>query len=368
MEQQMAQHTTYWPADRLRVGIQEAAAALAGGGIVAFPTETVYGLGGDARSTETVGRIFAAKGRPSDNPLIVHLARTKDVAGVAERVNDIERKLMEAFWPGPLTLVLPAKEGAVSPLVTAGLDTVAVRVPEHDAARELIGLSGCPIAAPSANRSGRPSPTKASHVLEDLDGRIDGVLDGGETGVGLESTVVRVVGREVHVLRPGGVTREQLRSALGGLADVAEAGSDSSAAAVEASSREDATMADATPRSPGVKYAHYAPKGEMVLIVGPQERLPAAVQRLADEAAAHGRTVAILSCSEHAATYRADAVLDCGSRAEPEQAARVLYARLRECDARGADYIVAESYPEDGIGAALMNRLRKAAGGREIHV
>ncbi|MFC5469598.1 L-threonylcarbamoyladenylate synthase [Cohnella suwonensis] len=361
MEHQMAQHTTYWPAERMRTGIQEAAAALAAGGVVAFPTETVYGLGGDARSTETVKRIFAAKGRPSDNPLIVHFARAEDVESVAARVNEIERKLMEAFWPGPLTLVLPAKEGAVSPLVTAGLDTVAVRVPEHEAARELIGLSGCPIAAPSANRSGRPSPTRASHVLEDLDGRIDGVLDGGETGVGLESTVVRVIGREVHVLRPGGVTREQLQAAVGSLAEVAGTPEAEGASGANAA-------ADEAPRSPGVKYAHYAPQGEMVLATGPEERLPAAVQRLADEASARGRKVAIICCTEHVASYKADAVLDCGSRDEPEQAARALYALLRECDARGVDYIVAEGYPEEGIGAALMNRLRKAAGGRESRV
>ncbi len=355
----MSIETKYWPAEPSRAGIEEAAAAIAAGGVVAFPTETVYGLGGDARSTEAVRRIFAAKGRPSDNPLIVHLARGASVTGLAKEVGAVEAARMDAFWPGPLTLVLPAREGAVSPLVTAGLDTVAVRVPAHELARELIERAGCPVAAPSANRSGRPSPTLARHVREDLDGRIDGVLDGGATGVGLESTVVRVVDGAIHILRPGGITREQLRRAAAGLADVAE-----EAPRAESGAADDAE----TPRSPGVKYAHYAPKGEMLLVNGEGEPLRAAVRELASQAAIAGRRVAVLACSEHAPGYAADAVFDCGSRDVPEKAAQALYATLRECDERGIDYIVAEGYPEDGIGAALMNRLRKASGGREIFV
>jgi len=348
--------TKYWPAEQSRAGIEEAAAAIAAGGVVAFPTETVYGLGGDARSTEAVGRIFAAKGRPSDNPLIVHLARSADAAELAARIDAVEEALMKAFWPGPLTLVLPVRVGAVSPLVTAGLDTVAVRVPAHELARELIERAGCPVAAPSANRSGRPSPTQARHVLEDLNGRIDGVLDGGATGVGLESTVVRVVDGVIHILRPGGITREQLRRAAEGLADVAE----------ESGGSVDASEAESAPRSPGVKYAHYSPRGEMLLVTGDAERLLPVVQEQASRAASLGRRVAVLSCSEHADAYRADAVFDCGPRDEPERAAQGLYATLRECDERGIDFIVAEGYSESGIGAALMNRMRKAAGGREI--
>lgn len=343
--------TAYWSAEQTRTGVKEAAAALAAGGIVAFPTETVYGLGGDAGNTEAVKRIFEAKGRPSDNPLIVHLADAASVDKLASRVTDVERLLMDAFWPGPLTLVLPVREGVVSPLVTAGLDTVAVRVPAHELARRLIAESGCPLAAPSANRSGRPSPTQAAHVREDLDGRIDGLLDGGATGVGLESTVVRAVGGAVHILRPGGVTREMLREALQGRADVAE-------------ETADAKPAEEAPRSPGVKYAHYAPKGEMLLVVGEPERMVAAAQARVDAARASGRRVAVLACSEHAARYDADAVLDCGPRGEPGQAAHGLYARLRECDERELDFIVAEGYEERGIGAALMNRMRKAAGDR----
>lgn len=384
----MSIETKYWPAESSGAGIEEAAAAIAAGGVVAFPTETVYGLGGDARSTEAVRRIFAAKGRPSDNPLIVHLARGASVAGLAKEIGAVEAALMDAFWPGPLTLVLPVREGAVSPLVTAGLDTVAVRVPAHELARELIERAGCPIAAPSANRSGRPSPTLARHVLEDLDGRIDGVLDGGATGVGLESTVVRVVDGTIHILRPGGITREQLREATAGLADVAaeavpaeaEAGMTTEGRAgmtaidgrvgttlVGRAGTLAATEADA-PRSPGVKYAHYAPRGEMLLVTGPADLLPAVVQEQASQGADSGRRVAVLSCTEHAADYRADAVFDCGPRGKPEKAAQMLYATLRECDERGIDFIVAEGYPEDGIGAALMNRLRKAAGGRELSV
>ncbi|TVX97129.1 L-threonylcarbamoyladenylate synthase [Cohnella terricola] len=347
--------TKYWSAEQTQLGIEEAAAALAAGGVIAFPTETVYGLGGDARSTEAVKRIFEAKGRPSDNPLIVHLARSEDVGELATEVSEIEKALMDAFWPGPLTLVLPVRAGAVSPLVTAGLDTVAVRVPEHELARELIGRSGCPVAAPSANRSGRPSPTQARHVLEDLDGRIDGVLDGGATGVGLESTVVRVLDGRIHILRPGGVTKEQLLEAVGGTADIASS-----------KVPENERGNEQAPRSPGVKYAHYAPKGEMLIVTGVPDKLPAVVQAKADEAAGEGRRVAVLCCSEHVDRYKAVAVFDCGPRRAPEQAAHSLYAFLRECDERGLDYIVAEGYPEDGIGAALMNRLRKAAAGREI--
>ncbi len=357
----MTVKTKYWPVEQTEAGIREAAAVLAAGGIIAFPTETVYGLGGDARSTKAVEKIFAAKGRPSDNPLIVHLARSVDVYALAEKVNKLEQELMDAFWPGPLTLVLPVKSGAVSTLVTAGLDTVAVRVPEHAVARALIEQSGCPIAAPSANRSGRPSPTQARHVLEDLNGKIDGVLDGGAAGFGVESTVVRVLGNEVHILRPGGITLERLRSAVGRSATII--------ASQEHVSTDNSVSNEAqgnVPRSPGVKYAHYAPRGEMMLVTGPRNRLAAIVQTKADEAASHGRRVAILSCAEHVELYRAEAVFDCGSHDEPVQAAHSLYAYLRECDERGFDYIVAESFPEEGIGAALMNRLRKAAGGREI--
>ncbi|REK66563.1 MAG: threonylcarbamoyl-AMP synthase [Cohnella sp.] len=358
----MTKQTIYWPPERQDSGVREAAAAIAAGGVVAFPTETVYGLGGDARSGEAVARIFAAKGRPSDNPLIVHLADAAEADALASSIGPLERRLMAAFWPGPLTLVLPVRPGAVSERVTAGLDTVAVRVPAHALAQQLIAAAGCPIAAPSANRSGRPSPTLARHVLEDLDGRIDGVLDGGPTGVGLESTVVRVVDGVIHVLRPGGVTAEQLREAAGADVPVVSGGGPTG----ERHSSPEAEDAEA-PRSPGVKYTHYAPKGVMTLVAADDPgRLRAAVQAQADAARRTGGRVGILACDEHAGAYRADAVLALGPRAEPRQAAQALYAALRECDERGLDYIVAESFPERGIGAALMNRMAKAAGGRIV--
>ncbi|MBW5445955.1 threonylcarbamoyl-AMP synthase [Cohnella sp. CFH 77786] len=352
----MMTETKYWPAEDSSSGLKEAAAALAAGGVVAFPTETVYGLGADARNTSAVAKIFEAKGRPSDNPLIVHVASETEAESLAESMNEIERRLARAFWPGPFTLVLPVRPGAVSPLVTAGLDTVAVRMPSHAVARRLIELSGCPLAAPSANRSGRPSPTEARHVTEDLAGRIDGIVDGGPTGVGLESTVVRVVDGVIHILRPGGVTREQLQAA---------AGPD---APVESGEREADASATAGPRSPGVKYTHYAPRGEMLLVTGDDpEGVVAAVRQEAADARREGRRVGILAAAEHAGRYEgaADEIVVCGSRRAPETAAQRLYAALRECDGLGLDFIVAEGYPEEGIGSALMNRMRKAAGGRE---
>jgi len=338
--------------------LHEAGRVLAGGGLVAFPTETVYGLGADAGSTEAVERIFAAKGRPSDNPLIVHISDLSQLDDLALRINDTERALMKAFWPGPLSLVLPVKPGAVSPRVTAGLDTVAVRMPDHPAALALIRAAGCPLAAPSANRSGRPSPTLAGHVLEDLAGAIDGVLDGGPAGVGVESTVVQA-GEEgaVTVLRPGGVTAEQL-------------------AAVAASVRLDPALTSAAgeaespaPRSPGMKYTHYAPKGAMCVVQGRDADAVAA--RIAAELAAaarRGEVTGVLSFDEHIGRYRADVAVPLGRQGAPEEAARRLYAGLRRFDEAGATFILAEACPEEGLGAAVMNRLLKAAGHRVIDV
>ncbi|GAB6927600.1 L-threonylcarbamoyladenylate synthase [Paenibacillus sp. JCM 10914] len=332
--------------------LQEAGAVLAQGGTVAFPTETVYGLGADAGNTEAVERIFVAKGRPADNPLIVHISKLSQLEGIVAHVNETEQTLMNAFWPGPLSLVLPVKEGAVSPRVTAGLDTVAVRMPDHPVALALISAAGCPLAAPSANRSGRPSPTLAGHVLEDLTGVIDGVLDGGPAGVGVESTVVQAgPDGAVTVLRPGGVTAEQL-------------------ATVAASVRLDPALARAAgetdspaPRSPGMKYTHYAPKGAMCVVQGRDAGAVSA--RMAAELAAaarRGEVTGVLSYDEHIAPYRADVAISLGSLAAPEEAARRLYAGLRRFDEEGVTFIVAEACPEQGLGAAVMNRLLKAAG------
>ena len=349
--------TKYWPPESGDAGVAEAAEVIVSGGIVAFPTETVYGLGADARRPEAVERIFDAKGRPADNPLIVHVGRLEDAVALATEVSPLEMRLMERFWPGPLTLVLPVRPGAVAPQVTAGLDTVAVRVPDHPLARRLIAKSGCPVAAPSANRSGRPSPTLAMHVLEDLHGRIDGVLDGGATGIGLESTVVRVEDGVIRILRPGGIDAEMLRECAGDGVEVVADGTSHAAGSPPAQ-----------PRSPGVKYVHYAPRGEMLLVTGDPARMRAAVQEIVDKKRTEGRKVGVLACNEHAPSYRADAVIPLGPREEPAEAARNLYAALRECDARDLDAIVAEGFPEHGIGAALMNRMRKAARGNLLTV
>ncbi|TYP75636.1 L-threonylcarbamoyladenylate synthase [Paenibacillus methanolicus] len=400
--------------------LAEAAGLLREGDTVAFPTETVYGLGADARSDEAVARIFEAKGRPSDNPLIVHIADRAQLAGLALPWGELAERLMDRFWPGPLTLVLPAAPGAVSSRVTAGLDTVAVRMPSHPVALALIAASGCPVAAPSANRSGRPSPTLAAHVAADLGGRIAGIVDGGAAGVGLESTVVEIDGETVRILRPGGVTAEELRevvprveydavAAPGAGMGTATAAGDSRAADSErlaASPGDDVPVrsgsaaassqglrptsfsadpvvhpatvaaqppglsADAAlaPRSPGMKYAHYAPRGVMELVQGDAEARRAYIRREAHAARARGERAGILTFDERAGGYDADDVLSLGSLARLETAAQSLYAALREFDDRGTQRIWAESVPETGIGHALMNRLVKAAGHRVVRV
>lgn len=343
--------------------LAEAGAVLASGGTVAFPTETVYGLGADARNTEAVEAVFAAKGRPSDNPLIVHIASLDQLDGLVSSVNETAAKLMEAFWPGPLTLVLPVAEGAVSPRVTAGLDTVAVRMPDHEVALRLIAAAGCPVAAPSANRSGRPSPTLAEHVSEDLGGRIDGIVDGGATGVGVESTVV-LAGDDgiVTVLRPGGITAEELaRYAAGVQLDPAlPTGTHPGSAADPGPA--------AAPRSPGMKYTHYAPKGELRVIAGSAPQVADRIQAELDAAKARGEITGVLAFDEHLPFYRADCVLSLGSLTRLETAAHRLYAALRRFDDSGVTYMLAEACPEDGLGAAVMNRLLKAAGHRMIFV
>ncbi|QAY67694.1 L-threonylcarbamoyladenylate synthase [Paenibacillus protaetiae] len=334
--------------------LQEAADLLRSGGLVAFPTETVYGLGADARNTEAIRQVFEAKGRPSDNPLIVHIADKSQLDALVLPYPELAGRLMDAFWPGPLTFVLPVIPGAVSPLVTAGLDTVGVRMPDHPAALALIRQSGCPLAGPSANKSGRPSPTEAGHVLDDLDGRIGGVVDGGACGVGLESTVIQITGEDgVRILRPGGITPEQLEQAAPGVRI------DAPTAAGEQTE---------APRSPGMKYTHYAPHGEMVIVCGEPSAVAACIRKEAGLAKARGETTGVLAFAEHAAEYEADVVLSCGSKQELGQAAAGLYASLRHFDEAGIQRIWAEGCPEEGLGLALMNRLRKAAGGQVIRV
>lgn len=335
--------------------IGEAAETLRGGGLVAFPTETVYGLGADARISEAVAGIFKAKGRPSDNPLIVHIASVSQLEELLLPYPKLAAELMERFWPGPLTLVLPVRPHALSPLVTANLSTVGVRMPDHPAALELIERAGCPVAAPSANRSGRPSPTLASHVVEDLQGLIDGVIDGGATGVGLESTVIELADeRTIRILRPGGVTEEALRDAFPNITVIGEQSHDEAAE---------------HPRSPGMKYTHYAPKGELTVVQGASgERISSYVNEQANNARLSGKQTGVLAFSERIGEYNADLVLNLGSEKNLEEAAHRLYALLRKFDEAGIDRIWSEACPPEGLGGALMNRILKAAGGRVIRL
>ncbi|KAF6575963.1 threonylcarbamoyl-AMP synthase [Paenibacillus polymyxa] len=340
-------------------GIREAAVLLQAGETVAFPTETVYGLGADARSTKAVEAVFAAKGRPSDNPLIVHISDADQLEGMVAKINDTARTLMNMFWPGPLTLVLPVVPQALSSRVTAGLDTVGVRMPDHPIALRLIAEAGCPLAAPSANRSGRPSPTLAQHVREDLEGRIGGILDGGPTGVGLESTVVQAADDgTVTILRPGGVTAEQLAAVA--RAVVLDP-------ALAATPGEDADSP--APRSPGMKYTHYAPRGRLSVVQGPSSvEVTGWIRAALAEASARGERTAVLAFDEHTAGYAGERVYTLGKLDALHEAAQRLYGVLRRCDEDGVTYILAESCPPKGLGDAVMNRLLKAAGHRIVRL
>ena len=330
-------HTELCQADE--ASIRRAAALLRAGELVAFPTETVYGLGADALNGEAAARIFAAKGRPADNPLIAHIAGESGLAGlIAGEPCACARALMRAFWPGPMTLIFP-KSARVPREVTAGLDTVAVRMPSHPVARALIRAAQTPIAAPSANRSGRPSPTTAAHVLEDMEGRIPLILDGGPCEVGLESTVVDVTGARPRILRPGGVTLEMLEGVVGDV-DVDEGVLHQLQAGSQA-------------RSPGMKYKHYAPKGEVTIVTGP--RAAQEIARLYD--AADGRA-AILAFSQ--ADYGARRVY------RLKNAPGELFAALRQLDEDGMETIYAEDVPTAGVGLAVMNRLMRAAAFRVV--
>lgn len=357
--------------------IAEAAEMLKAGNTVAFPTETVYGLGADARNAEAVEAIFKAKGRPSDNPLIVHIADRAALGELVTEVPTLAAALMDAYWPGPLTVVLPLRAGVLSSRVTAGLDTVGVRMPDHPVALALLAEAGCPVAAPSANRSGRPSPTLARHVLDDLAGKIGGVLDGGAAGVGLESTVVQVQpDGSVAVLRPGGITAAQLAAVAGEAAVTGVSAAPDFTPPQEAAEATDRPAPDAAgdgspaPRAPGMKYAHYAPRGWLGVVRGssPAGAAKAAAGLLA-EARGRGETTGMLLFEEHLPLYpagAADCVVSLGPLASPETAARFLYAALRRFDEAEATYILAEACPETGLGSAIMNRLMKAAAGRVI--
>lgn len=328
-----------------------AAALLRAGRLVAFPTETVYGLGGDALNPAAVERIFVAKGRPAEDPLIVHLAQAADLPRVAAAVPPVAATLAGAFWPGPLTLVLP-RGPAVPFAVTAGRETVAVRVPAHPLAHALIAAAGTPIAAPSANRFGHASPTTAAHVLADLDGRIDAVLDGGPTPIGVESTVLDLTAPTPTLLRPGGVSLEELADRIG---EVAVGGR---------------AAAPGGMVSPGLLEQHYAPASSLWLCVGPPAACRAWLRERAHSLIAEGRRVGLLLPDEDLGAL-ADLAADgepLGPADDLPGVARRLYAALRRLDARRPDVILARDLGERGIARAIRDRLRRAAGGRVVEV
>lgn len=353
--------TKYWkltgsPADA--AAYAEAGALVRAGEVVAFPTETVYGLGANALNPQAVAKIFAAKGRPQDNPLIVHIARKEDIDALTTGLNANARKIMEHFMPGPLTIIVPKAE-IIPDVTSAGLDTVGVRFPINKYAQEFILACGCPIAAPSANISGRPSPTNAQDVLEDMQGKVAGILDGGSCGVGLESTVVDTTSPVPTICRPGGVTYEMLTEVLG---------------AVEI---DPALLGDKSfkPIAPGMKYRHYAPKEPVYLLEGEAvELLPMLVNKALDA----GLKVGVLcdaamrtsieqalgsgAAEKIAASAQQERILlSCWGNSRERLAADLFYL-LRDFDRTKPDVILAQGVSEDGIGLAIMNRLRKAAG------
>ena len=322
--------------------IRQAAAVIRQGGLVAFPTETVYGLGADALNAQAVAKVYKAKGRPSDNPMIVHIARPEQILDLTFEITEDMQKLMDAFWPGPLTMVVPARP-EVPRVTTGGLDTVAVRMPDNQATLRLIEEAGTPLAGPSANLSGHPSPTRASHVDDDLHGRIDAIIEGEPCRVGIESTVVDVTSPQPTILRPGIIIPEQIGMALskdvgfdpailkkpdvfnnGGLLETGD---------------------DYKPKSPGMKYKHYAPKAEMIIFCGDPEKVRLAMAEEKMQRMGFGQKVGVI-------TYGDD----------PKEAAREFFAQLRSFDKSGVDVILAAALREEGIGFSVMNRMFKSAG------
>jgi L-threonylcarbamoyladenylate synthase len=316
---------------------------LKSGGVVAFPTETVYGLGAIATDEQAVDKIFKAKGRPSDNPLIVHIGNKEEVAKYAAEIPEKANQLMNAFWPGPITLIFNAIPNIIAPNVTPGVKTVGIRMPDHPVALDLLRQLKAPLAAPSANRSGKPSPTEALHVKEDLDGLIPLILDGGPTGVGLESTVIDMTVEPPIILRPGGATREMIEEVIGPVAVA------------------DEKAPENTPRAPGMKYRHYAPEAPLFIIESDKEKISNAVDKLQKE---HKKTAIIGPDSLR--VPNADWYFAIGSSESTEEMAVNLYKALRQCDMIDADIILAVETDLDGVGAAFMNRLEKASDGKRF--
>lgn len=338
--------------DTAQALLKEAGAVLKEGGLVAFPTETVYGLGGDALNKESSRKIYAAKGRPSDNPLIVHICKWEDIYPIAAEVSEEAKKIAQAFWPGPLTMILPKSE-LVPYETTGGLDTVAVRMPSHKVAQKLIEYGGGYVAAPSANTSGKPSPTQAKYVAEDMNGRIEMIIDGGEVGIGLESTIIDLTVTPPQILRPGFITQEMLSEVLGEVeTDVTILSGDSGQA----------------PKAPGMKYRHYAPKGDLTIVTGPQEKVVEYINSEAAKAILEGEKTGVIGTQEMLDKYHAQVVKSVGSRDDELSIGRRLYTILREFDDENVTRIYSESFEAEGFGQAIMNRLLKAAGHKVVRL
>lgn len=333
--------------------IARGAKILSHNGLVAFPTETVYGLGGNAMDPQAAEKIYAAKGRPSDNPLIIHIAETRDMEALSDQVPSKAYLLAEHFWPGPLTMIL-RKNSQVPLTVTGGLDTVAIRLPAHEVARKLIAASGTFIAAPSANLSGKPSPTDAAHVIEDLSGRVDMIIDDGSIEIGVESTIVDLTEDIPVILRPGYITINMLEEVIG------EVRLDKALMS--------GVKADVKPKAPGMKYRHYAPQSELIILDGDHDQVVAAMQAFIDEGIREGRKVGVMISSELAPKLTQGEVIILGSSKDNGEIAKNLFAALREFDDRNVDVIYAEAFSQEGIGQAVMNRLIKAAGHKIIKV
>ena len=332
--------------------IRRAGEIIRKGGLVAFPTETVYGLGGDALNPESSRKIYAAKGRPSDNPLIVHICRYEDIDLIVSEVPREAEKLAEAFWPGPLTMIF-RKNSLVPKETTGGLDTVAIRFPSNRIAQALIDAAGGFIAAPSANRSGKPSPTLAKYCKEDLDGRVEMIIDGGEVGIGLESTIIDLTDGEPTILRPGYIDQKKLEAVLGNV-------------------QVDRTLIDpesgVAPKAPGMKYRHYAPAGELVILEGERDKVVEEINKAAQENSVHGLKTGVICADETESLYRADSVKSAGPRSDELSIARSLFRILREFDDEQVDRIYSESFSGGILGQAIMNRLMKAAGHRIVRL
>ncbi len=332
--------------------MEEAGDIIRSGGLVAFPTETVYGLGGDALNPMSSRKIYAAKGRPSDNPLIVHVADMESVESIVTSVPDKARVLADKFWPGPLTIIMN-KSDKVPYETTGGLDTVAIRMPVHKTALAFIRASGGYIAAPSANLSGRPSPTAVRYVKEDMSGRIEMIIDGGDVPIGLESTIIDLSGDVPMLLRPGFITLRMLEDAIGHVE------TDPTIMSGDCKER---------PKAPGMKYRHYAPKGDLVIVDGARDAVIDHINAHASEEAGSGGKVGIIATDETEGLYRTGTVKSVGHRQDESMIAHRLYTILREFDDEGVTKIFSESFDSDGMGQAIMNRLLKAAGHQVIKV